>query len=89
MGSTRIPVITNPGADPGRNQPRKRTTDYSDARSGRYKDPESMVHNCGGAATTRKTWFGSGYEPDGDQHEEVETADYNGPAPRDRGNRAV
>jgi hypothetical protein len=89
MGSTRVPVITNPGNDPGRNQPRKGTTGPEDAKSGNYRDPQSMVHNPGGAATTRKVWFGSGYEPDGAGHEDVEMAGYNGPAPRDRGNRAV
>lgn len=89
MGATRVPVITNPGSDPGRNQPRKDTTDSTDARSGRYRDPESMMHNPGGAATCRKTWFGSGYEPDGAGHEATEERTYNGPAPRDRGNRGV
>lgn len=88
MGATRVPVITNPGADPGRNQPRKRSLGPDDAKGG-YPDAESMVSNEGGAATTRKTWFGSGYEPDGAGHEAVETKNYNGPAPRDRGHRSI
>jgi hypothetical protein len=89
VGATRIPVITNPGDDPGRNQPRKvRTNSPADLRDGRYRDPESMVHNPGGSATTRKVWFGSGYEPDGAEHEFIETRAANGPAPRDRGNRS-
>lgn len=87
MGATRVPVISNPGNDPGRNQPRKDTTGPEDARAGRYADPQSMAHNPGGAATTRKTWFGSGYEPDGAGHEAVEKRDHNENYPRDRGNR--
>lgn len=89
MGATRVPVITNPGNDPGRNQPRKRTISPSEASGGGNLDPESMAHNPGGAATTRKTWFGSGYEPDGAEHESAEIRTHNGPAPRDRGHRAV
>lgn len=44
----------------------------------------------GGAATRRLTqdWLG-GSEPDGAQHEAAEQRTANGPAPRDRGNRAV
>jgi hypothetical protein len=80
MGATRVPVITNPGSDPGRNQPKPGDTGPEDARSGNYRDPQSMVHNPGGAATTRKMWAS----------EAQETAQgRNGPAPRDRGNRAV
>jgi hypothetical protein len=87
MGATRLP-ITNPGDDPGRNQPRKqKTPDPADLRSGRYRDLESMIHNPGGAATTRRTWFGSGYEPDGAEHEAIEAMQANGPGPRDRGDR--
>lgn len=88
MGATRVPVITNPGDDPGRNQPRKRETDSTDARGGGYRDPQSMAHNPGGAATTRKTWFGSGDEPNGAGHDAMEKRDANGSAPRDRGNRS-
>jgi hypothetical protein len=88
MASTRIPVV--PGRpDPGRNQPRKNLTGPSDASRGNYRDPQSMAENPGGGATTRKTWFGSGYEPDGAGHEELEEHTCNGPAPRDRGHRAV
>jgi hypothetical protein len=89
MGATRVPVITNPGNDPGRNQPRKDETDATDARSGRYRDQESQMHNPGGAATCRKTWFGDGYEPGGQGHEATEARQANGPAPRDRGHRTV
>jgi hypothetical protein len=90
MGATRIPVITNPPSDPGRNQPRERSTNSpADIRDGNYRDQQSMAHNPGGAATTRKTWFGSGYEPDGAGHEEAETMTHNGPPPRDRGHRAI
>jgi hypothetical protein len=90
MGATRLPVIVNPGADPGRNQVPKPGIDMGAVRRGQYRDPQSMVHNCGGAATTRRTWFAGGREPDSDveEHEAVELADYNGPAPRDRSNRA-
>ena len=78
MGATRVPVITNPGNDPGRNQPKKTEADSLGVRS--YRDPQSMVHNPGGAATTRKMWAS----------EAQETAEgKNGPAPIDRGNRAV
>lgn len=81
-------IISNPSSDPGRNQPRKAPVDVSEASNGQHQDPDSMLHNPGGAATTRKTWFGNGYEPGGDSHERTEAARPNGPAPRDRGRRA-
>lgn len=80
MGATRVPVITNPPNDPGRNQPKERTTQPSDMRSGKYADSQSQVHNPGGAATARKMWT--------DEAGETATG-RNGAAPRDRGNRAV
>lgn len=89
MGATRLPVVTNPGFDPGRNQPREEATDSPDVRGGNYTDAQSMVHNPGGGATCRKTWFGEGYLPDGDANEQVEMRTRNGNAPRDRGNRTV
>lgn len=78
MGATRVPVITNPGNDPGRNQTPKRNLRPSDADGG-YPDSESMVENPGGAATTRCMWA----------TEADEMADRNGRAPRDRGNRST
>lgn len=78
MGATRIPVITNPPSDPGRNQTPDSMPDSTVARGGNYRDPQSQVHNPGGAATTRKMWA----------TERDETSEgRNGSAPRDRGNR--
>ena len=79
MGATRVPVITNPPDDPGRNQARKRNLTPEDGRSGGHADSESMVENPGGSATTRCMWAS----------EADEKAERNGAAPRDRGNRTV